>query len=147
MLQLLRPNSSSLPCLYSTFHLEYPLVLSRFCSVSDWLRHFRLLLRNHWTEFLDTWHETRSKLICILQILCFSNWSEKPRWPPLFLIDWDILDFSASAECNLAKLYRRQVFDTLHQVCRFTGRSLSAGVSFQKGVFRCISVALWAFCL
>ena len=31
MLQLLRPNSSSLPCLYSTFHLEYPLVLSRFC--------------------------------------------------------------------------------------------------------------------
>ena len=31
MLQLLRPNSSKLPCLYSTFHLEYPLVLSRFC--------------------------------------------------------------------------------------------------------------------
>ena len=30
MLQLLRPNSSNLPCLYSTFHLEYPLVLSRF---------------------------------------------------------------------------------------------------------------------
>ena len=32
MLQLLKPNSSNLPCLYSTFHLEYPLVLSRFCS-------------------------------------------------------------------------------------------------------------------
>ena len=32
MLQLLRPNSSNLPCLYLTFHLEYPLVLSRFCS-------------------------------------------------------------------------------------------------------------------
>ena len=33
MLQLLRPNSSNLPCLYSTFHLEYmyPLVLYRFC--------------------------------------------------------------------------------------------------------------------
>ena len=31
MLQLLRPNSSNLPCLNSTFHLEYPLVLSRFC--------------------------------------------------------------------------------------------------------------------
>ena len=30
MLQLLRPNSSTLPCLCSTFHLEYPLVLSRF---------------------------------------------------------------------------------------------------------------------
>ena len=38
MLQLLRPNSSNLPCLYSTFHLEYPLVLSRFCFVygSKW---------------------------------------------------------------------------------------------------------------
>ena len=33
MLQLLRPNSSNLPCLYSTFHLEYPWVLSRFCSL------------------------------------------------------------------------------------------------------------------
>ena len=31
MLQLMRPNSLNLPCLYSTFHLEYPLVLSRFC--------------------------------------------------------------------------------------------------------------------
>ena len=31
MLHLLRPDSSNLLCLYSTFHLEYPLVLSRFC--------------------------------------------------------------------------------------------------------------------
>ena len=31
VLHLLRPDSSNLPCLYSTFHLEYPLVLSRFC--------------------------------------------------------------------------------------------------------------------
>ena len=36
MLQLLRPNSSNLPCLYSTFHLEYPLVLSRFCFAHFW---------------------------------------------------------------------------------------------------------------
>ena len=33
VLQLLRPDPSSLPCLYSTFRLEYPLVLSRFCFV------------------------------------------------------------------------------------------------------------------
>ena len=33
MLQMLRPNSSNLPCLYSTFHHEYPLVLSRFCII------------------------------------------------------------------------------------------------------------------
>ena len=37
VLQLLRPDFSNLPCLYSTFHLEYPLVLSRFCSVSKGL--------------------------------------------------------------------------------------------------------------
>ena len=43
MLQLLRPNSSNLPCLYSTFHLEYPLVLSRFCIVE---REIRKLLNN-----------------------------------------------------------------------------------------------------
>ena len=30
LLQLLRPDSSNLPCLYSTFRLEYPLVLPRF---------------------------------------------------------------------------------------------------------------------
>ena len=35
MFQLLRPNSSKLPCLYSTSHLEYPLVLSRFGFVYD----------------------------------------------------------------------------------------------------------------
>ena len=33
VLQLLIPDSSNLPCLYSTFHLEYPLVLFRFCSL------------------------------------------------------------------------------------------------------------------
>ena len=31
VLQLLRRDSSNLPCLYSTFHLDYPLVLSWFC--------------------------------------------------------------------------------------------------------------------
>ena len=41
VLQLLRPDSSNLPCLYSTFHLEFPLVLSRFCLF--------LLVKNLWT--------------------------------------------------------------------------------------------------
>ena len=30
-LRLLRPDFPNLPCLYSTFHLEYPSILSRFC--------------------------------------------------------------------------------------------------------------------
>ena len=41
MLQLLRPNSSNLPCLYSTFHLEYPLVLSRFYFIPHIGTHIR----------------------------------------------------------------------------------------------------------
>ena len=51
VLQLLRPDSSSLHCLYSTFHFEYPLVLSRFCLFTWKLHKYkkRLLLRciNH----------------------------------------------------------------------------------------------------
>ena len=31
ILQLLRPDFSNLPCLYSIFHLQYTSVLSRFC--------------------------------------------------------------------------------------------------------------------
>ena len=42
---------------------------------SDWLRHFRLLLWNRWTEFKETWQEARSQRP--LPILCFSGLSEK----------------------------------------------------------------------
>ena len=48
-LQLLRPNSSNLPCLYSTFHLEYPLVLSRFyLSLFHLILLTILLLSSRW---------------------------------------------------------------------------------------------------
>ena len=42
---------------------------------SDWLRHFRLLLWNRWTEFNETCQEARSKRP--LPSLCFSGRSEK----------------------------------------------------------------------
>ena len=42
---------------------------------SDWLRHFRHLLWNRWTEFNKTWQEARSPLP--LPSLCFSGRSEK----------------------------------------------------------------------
>ena len=48
MLQLLRPNSSNLPCLCSTFHLEYPLVLSRF-YFSHWSKTGSVVQRVAWT--------------------------------------------------------------------------------------------------
>ena len=47
---------------------------------SDWLRHFRLLLWNHWTEFNETWQEARSQ--CPLPNLCFLGWSEKQDGRP-----------------------------------------------------------------
>ena len=42
---------------------------------SDWLRHFRLLLWNRWTEFNETWQEARSQRP--LPSLCFFGRSEK----------------------------------------------------------------------
>ena len=47
---------------------------------SDWLRHFRLLLLNHWTEFNETWQEARSQRP--LLSLCFSSRSEKQDGRP-----------------------------------------------------------------
>ena len=47
---------------------------------SDWLRYFRLLWRNRWTEFKVTWQEARSQ--CPLPSLCFSSWSEKQNGRP-----------------------------------------------------------------
>ena len=47
---------------------------------SDWLRHFRLLLWNHWTEFNETSQEARSQ--CPLRSLRFSGRSEKQDGRP-----------------------------------------------------------------
>ena len=42
---------------------------------SDWLRHFRLLLWNRWTEFNETWQEARSQRL--LPSLCYWGQSQK----------------------------------------------------------------------
>ena len=47
---------------------------------SDWLRHFRLLLWNRWTEFNETWQEARSQRP--LPSLCFSSRSVKKDGRP-----------------------------------------------------------------
>ena len=52
---------------------------------SDWLRHFRLLLWNHWTEFNETWQEARSQRP--LPSLCFSGGLKKNKMAPL-ASDW-----------------------------------------------------------
>ena len=48
---------------------------------SDWLRHFRLLLWNHWTEFNETWQEARSQRP--LPNVIFYGLIGKTRWPRL----------------------------------------------------------------
>ena len=58
---------------------------------SDWLRYFRLLLWNHWTEFNKTWQEARFQPP--LPSLCFSGRSEKQDGRPGF---WFAETFSTS---------------------------------------------------
>ena len=48
---------------------------------SYWLRHFRLLLWNRWTEFNETWEEARS--LRPLPSLCFLGWSENQDGRPV----------------------------------------------------------------
>ena len=51
---------------------------------SDWLRHFRLLLWNQWTEFNETWQEARSQ--CPLPSLCF--WADRKNKMAALASDW-----------------------------------------------------------
>ena len=61
---MLRPDSSNLPCLYSTFYLEYPLVLSRFCFLIPRVRFFI-----SWNVFLDI-----NTYFCIYQNITNTIW-------------------------------------------------------------------------
>ena len=73
--------------------------------VSDWLRHFRFLLWNRWTEFNETWQEARSQ--CPLPSSCFSGQSEKQDGRPgLWLAETFFYFFS---ERNSMKLDRKQL--------------------------------------
>ena len=85
---------------------------------SDWLRHFRLLLWNRWTEFNETWQEAKSQRP--LPSLCFSGRSEKEDGCPGL---WLAETFSTSPlkplKRNSTKLDRKQDLNVLYQVCVF----------------------------
>ena len=85
---------------------------------SDWLRHFRLLLWNCWTEFDETWQEARSQHP--LSSLCFSGRSVKKRWPPWPLIGWDIFDFSSESDERDSKQFDRKQDLNIYQVVFFS---------------------------
>ena len=80
---------------------------------SDWLRHFRLLLRNRWSEFNETWQEEN---LNVLYKVCVFWADRKTRWPPWPLICWDIFDMSSeTAERNSTKLDRKQDLNCVFQ--------------------------------
>ena len=92
MLQLLRPNSSNLPCLYSTFHLEYPLVLSRFCFLNCYIsKHYiKILSISTTNERQDTVHFQHLCSRCVRfiedELECGTNTSHEPDnifWDPI----------------------------------------------------------------
>ena len=112
---------------------------------SDWLRHFRLLLWNRWTEFNETWQEARSQRP--LPSLCFLGPIGKTRWPPWPLIGWDIFDFSSeTAERNSTKLDGKQDLNDLYQVCVFWAdpkNKMAALASDWLGHFRLLLWNRW----
>ena len=131
---------------------------------SDWLRHFRLLLWNCWTEFNETWQEARSQRP--LPSLCFSCRSEKQdgrpglwlaetkfvffgpigktRWPPWPLIGWDIFDFfSETVEQNSTKLDRKQDLNVLYQVCVFRADRKNKMAALASDWLRHFWLLLW----
>ena len=119
---------------------------------SDWLRHFRLLLWNRWTEFNGTWQG--SKISASSTKFVFFGPFGKTRWPPWPLIGWNIFDFSSeTAERISTKLDRKQDLKVLYQVCVFSGWSVNKCPLWpipQKGgtlYSGARYVALWASCL
>ena len=109
---------------------------------SDWLRHFRLLLWNRWTEFNETWQEARSQHP--LPSLRFSGRSEKTRWPPWPLIGWDIFNFSSeTAERNSTKLDRKQELNVLYQVSFFQADRKNKMATLASDWLRHFRLLLW----
>ena len=91
---------------------------SETALASDWLRNFRLLLWNRWTEFKETWQEARSQ--CPLQSLYFSGQSEKQNGRPGLWLAETFFDFSSeTAERNSTKVKWKHDLNILYLVCVF----------------------------
>ena len=73
---------------------------------SDWLRHFRILLWNRWTEFNETCLRG-SKISTPSTKFVFFGLNGKTKWPPWPLIGFEIFDFSyETAERNSTKTWQ-----------------------------------------
>ena len=75
-------TGSKMPTSSTKFVFWGPIGKNKMAALaSDWLRHFRLLLSNCWTEFNKTWQEARSQP---LPILYFSGRSGNKNGGKLF---------------------------------------------------------------
>ena len=109
---------------------------------SDWLRHFRLLLWNRWTEFNETWQEARSQRP--LPSLCFSGRSEKQDGRPgLWLAETFSTFFSETAERNSTKLDRKQDLNVFYQVCVFRADRKNKMAALASDSLRHFRLLLW----
>ena len=85
---------------------------------SDWLRHFRLLLKNHCMDCHQTCHKCSSNgpADVLLLFVVIGN----PRWPPWTLIGWDIFDFfSRTTACTGTKVSTNGLLVVLKKCCYF----------------------------
>ena len=97
VLELLRPDSSNLQCLYSTFHLEYHLVLSRFWLLTSrnifYTRHVKFFIGcGHIQKDVSYFHMTEQFIIRlfakynrILIKVCLHCWIYQDVYKPLAL--------------------------------------------------------------
>ena len=84
---------------------------------SDWLRHFRLLLWNRWTEFNETWQEARSQRP--LSSLCFTGRSEIEDGSPGLSLAETFSTSSLKPLNGMQRNDRKQDLRVLYQVCVF----------------------------
>ena len=110
---------------------------------SDWLRHFRLLLWNHWTEFNETWQEERSQRL-LLPSLCFTDRSENKM--AALTSDWlghfRLLLWNHWIEFKEIWKEARSQRPLLPSLC-FTGRSENKMAALASNGLRYFSLLLW----
>ena len=109
---------------------------------SDWLRHFRLLCRNRWTEFSKIWQEASSQ--CLLPRSCFSGKSGNNKMAAL-AFDW-LRHFQPllwNCKRNSTKLDRQQDLNALYRVCVFQVDRKNKMATLAYDLLRHLQLFLW----
>ena len=109
--------------------------------VSNYLRHFRLLLWNCWPEFNET--DGKQNLNVHWQVCVFGPIG-KIRWLPLPLIGWDISTSPLKLRNKIQqKLDRKQGHNVLYQVCVFRADQINKMAALVSDWPRHFLLLLW----